>query len=41
VIEQVDAALVGDHKPADTLVGVEAPSGRLLIEVDVVAVLHT
>jgi enamine deaminase RidA (YjgF/YER057c/UK114 family) len=29
VIEQAHAALVGDHKPADTLVGAEAPSGRL------------
>jgi enamine deaminase RidA (YjgF/YER057c/UK114 family) len=32
-------ALFGDHKPADTLVGVEALSPGYLIEVDAIAVV--
>jgi enamine deaminase RidA (YjgF/YER057c/UK114 family) len=40
VIEEARAALFGDHKPADTLVGVETLSRReYLIEVDAIAVL--
>jgi enamine deaminase RidA (YjgF/YER057c/UK114 family) len=40
VIEEARVALFGDHKPADTLVGVEA-LGRpgYLIEVDATAVM--
>ena len=40
VIEEARVALFGDHKPADTLVGVEA-LGRpgYLIEVDAIAVI--
>jgi enamine deaminase RidA (YjgF/YER057c/UK114 family) len=40
VIEAARVALFGDHKPADTLVGVEALSSPdFLIEVDAVAVV--
>jgi enamine deaminase RidA (YjgF/YER057c/UK114 family) len=39
VIEQARAALVGDHKPADTLVGSRRRQVGCLIEVDAVAVL--
>jgi len=40
VIDEARAALFGDHKPADTLVGVEALSKpEFLIEVEAVAVL--
>jgi enamine deaminase RidA (YjgF/YER057c/UK114 family) len=39
VIEAARAALFGDHKPADTVVGVEAlAQSGYLIEVDAVAV---
>ncbi|PRX44790.1 enamine deaminase RidA (YjgF/YER057c/UK114 family) [Nonomuraea fuscirosea] len=39
-IEQGRAALFGDHKPTDTLVGVAALSGpEYLLEVDAVAVV--
>ena len=40
VIEEARVALFGDHKPADTLVGVEALARPgYLIEVDAIAVL--
>ena len=40
VIEEARVALFGDHKPADTLVGVAALAGTgYLIEVDAIAVL--
>ena len=40
VIEDARAALFGDHKPADTLVGVEALARpEYLIEVDAIAVI--
>jgi len=40
VIEESRVALFGDHKPADTLVGVEALSRpEYLIEVEAIAVL--
>jgi enamine deaminase RidA (YjgF/YER057c/UK114 family) len=40
VIDQARAALFGDHKPADTLVGVEALSRpEFLIEVEALAVV--
>jgi enamine deaminase RidA (YjgF/YER057c/UK114 family) len=40
VIDEARAALFGDHKPADTLVGVEALSRpEFLIEVEAVAVV--
>ncbi len=40
VIEQGRVALFGDHKPTDTLVGVEALSNPgFLIEVDAIAVI--
>ncbi|MEV0168995.1 RidA family protein [Nonomuraea fuscirosea] len=40
LIEQGRAALFGDHKPTDTLVGVAALSGpEYLLEVDAVAVV--
>ena len=38
-IEEGRVALFGDHKPADTLVGVEALSPGYLIEVDAIAVV--
>ena len=40
VIEEARVALFGDHKPADTLVGVEALARpEYLIEVDAIAVM--
>lgn len=40
VIDEARAAMFGDHKPADTLVGVEALSRpEFLIEVEAIAVL--
>ena len=40
VIEEARVALFGDHKPADTLVGVEALARpEYLIEVDAIAVI--
>jgi enamine deaminase RidA (YjgF/YER057c/UK114 family) len=40
VIEEARAVLFGDHKPADTLVGVEAlAQPEYLIEVDAIAVI--
>jgi len=40
VIEQARVELFGDHKPADTVVGVETLSRReYLIEVDAIAVI--
>jgi enamine deaminase RidA (YjgF/YER057c/UK114 family) len=40
VIDEARAALFGDHKPADTLVGVEALSRpEFLIEVEAIAVV--
>jgi enamine deaminase RidA (YjgF/YER057c/UK114 family) len=40
VIEEARAALFGDHKPADTLVGVETLARpEYLIEVDAIAVI--
>jgi enamine deaminase RidA (YjgF/YER057c/UK114 family) len=40
VIDEARAALFGDHKPADTLVGVEALSRpEFLIEVEAIAVI--
>ena len=42
VIERERAALFGDHKPADTLVGVETLARpEYLIEVDAIAVIDT
>ena len=42
VIDEARAALFGEHKPADTLVGVEALSRpEFLIEVEAVAVTET
>src|SRR5262245_37079951 len=38
IIEKARVALFGDHKPADTLLGVAALSPGYLIEVDAVAV---
>ena len=38
-IEEGRVALFGDHKPADTLVGVEALSPGYLIEVEAIAVV--
>jgi enamine deaminase RidA (YjgF/YER057c/UK114 family) len=38
-IEEGRVALFGDHKPADTLVGVEALSPGYLIEVEAIAVI--
>jgi len=41
VIEEARVALFGDHKPADTLVGVEALARPgYLIEVDAIAVMN-
>ena len=40
VIEEARVAVLGDHKPADTLIGVETLSRReYLIEVDAFAVI--
>jgi enamine deaminase RidA (YjgF/YER057c/UK114 family) len=42
VIEEARAALFGDHKPADTLVGVETLARpEYLIEVDAIAVIDS
>jgi len=38
-IEEGRVALFGAHKPADTVVGVEAPSPGYLIEVEAIAVV--
>jgi enamine deaminase RidA (YjgF/YER057c/UK114 family) len=38
-IEEGRVALFGDHKPADTVVGVEALSPGYLIEVEAIAVI--
>jgi enamine deaminase RidA (YjgF/YER057c/UK114 family) len=38
-IEEARVAVFGDHKPADTLVGVEALSPGYLIEVEAIAVV--
>lgn len=38
-IEQARVALFGDHKPADTVLGVAALSPGYLIEVDAIAVI--
>jgi enamine deaminase RidA (YjgF/YER057c/UK114 family) len=39
IIEKARVALFGDHKPADTVLGVAALSPDYLIEVDAVAVI--
>jgi enamine deaminase RidA (YjgF/YER057c/UK114 family) len=39
VIEKARVALFGDHKPADTVLGVAALSPDYLIEVDAIAVI--
>ncbi|KQU92952.1 enamine deaminase RidA [Devosia sp. Root413D1] len=39
IIEQARVALFGDHKPADTVLGVAALSPGYLIEVDAIAVV--
>jgi enamine deaminase RidA (YjgF/YER057c/UK114 family) len=39
VIENARVALFGDHKPADTVLGVAALSPDYLIEVDAIAVI--
>jgi enamine deaminase RidA (YjgF/YER057c/UK114 family) len=39
IIEKARVALFGDHKPADTVLGVAALSPDYLIEVDAIAVI--
>jgi enamine deaminase RidA (YjgF/YER057c/UK114 family) len=42
VSEEARVALLGDHKPADTLAGVQALARpRYLIEVEAIAVMHS